>query len=262
MVISGATYELEMINGLDWLMKNQGLKTGDKLGHIYLDGEDGEDALLGTTTAAKAVGLTIVPEKAQPTDTDMTAQVQALRAAGARFILMTTTPSQAASAASIAESQGFDATFMGSNATFAPSLLEGPAKTALTKRFWISQSFTPFSGDAPGASMFRAKYTAAYSGQSANAQAGYGYGQGQIMYQILKAACKSGSLKRSALIKALHKLRSVDTKGLIAPLDYSRPGQPPARATYILQPDASAPGGLKVVQPLTAGPLAQNYKCC
>ena len=260
MVISGTTYQLEMINGLDWLMKNQGLKAGDKVGHIYLDGEYGEDALLGSTTAAKEAGLTIVPEKVQPTDTDVTGQVHAIGAAGARFILMSTTPAQAASAASLAEGFGF--TFMGSSPTFDPSLLEGPAKTALTSRFWISQSYTPFAGDAPGTVMFRTKYSAAYSGQSANAEAAFGYGQAEIMYQILKAACKSGSLKRSALIKALHKLRSVDTKGLIAPLDYSKPGQPPARATYILKPDASAPGGLKVVQPLTASPLAQNDKCC
>jgi hypothetical protein len=44
-----------------------------------------------------------------------------MRAAEAKFILMSTTPQQAAS---IAESQGFDATFMGSNPTFLPSLLE------------------------------------------------------------------------------------------------------------------------------------------
>jgi hypothetical protein len=81
------------------------------------------------------------------------------------------------------------------------------------------------------------------------------------MYQILKAACRRGSLERSALVSALRKIRGVDTSGLIAPLDYSKPGQPPARETYILQPDATALGGLKVVLPLTAAPLAQTYKC-
>jgi ABC-type branched-subunit amino acid transport system substrate-binding protein len=262
MVLSGTTYELEIINGLDWLMKTQGLKAGDKIGHIYLDGEYGEDALLGAGVAAKAAGFAIVPQKVEPTDSDMTAQVQAIRASGARIILMSTTPPQTASAVAIAEAAGFDVTFMGSNPTFVPSLLEGPAKVTWTKRFWISQSFTPLSGDTTGTVMFRTKYTAAYSGQSANAQAAYGYGQGEIMYQILKAACESGSLKRPALLKALHKLRRVDTNGLIAPLDYSKPGQPPARATYVVQPDASVLGGLKVVQPLTAGPLAHDYKCC
>jgi ABC-type branched-subunit amino acid transport system substrate-binding protein len=260
-VMSGATYDLEMMNGIDWLMKNKGLTAGAKVGHIYLEGEYGEDALLGTNTSAKANNLTVVPQKVQPTDKDMTAQVQAIKAAGAKYIMMTTTPSQAASATSIAESQGFDATFMGSNPTFVPSLLEGPAKTALTKRFWMSASYSPFSGDTPGATMVRSEYQTAYPNQSVNAGADYGYGQGEIMYQVLNAACTSGSLERSSLLKAFQKISSVDTNGLIAPLDYSKPGQPPARATYILQPDATAAGGLKVVQPLTAAPIAQTYKC-
>jgi len=260
-VMSGTTYDLEMIDGIDWLMKNKGLTAGSKVGHIYLEGEYGEDALLGTTVSAKANNLTVVPQKVQPTDKDMTAQVQAIKAAGAKYIMMTTTPSQAASATSIAESQGFDATFMGSNPTFVPSLLEGPAKTAMTKRFWTSQSYSPFSGDTPGATSLRSEYQTAYPSQSVNAGADFGYGQGEIMYQILNAACQGGSLERAALLKAFQKISSVDTNGLIAPLDYSKPGQPPARATYILQPDPTALGGLKVVQPLTAAPLAQTYKC-
>jgi hypothetical protein len=55
-VMSGTTYDLEMINGTDWLMKNKGLKAGDKVGHIYLEGEYGESALFGTTTSAQANG--------------------------------------------------------------------------------------------------------------------------------------------------------------------------------------------------------------
>ena len=82
---------------------------------------------------AKANGLTVVPQKIQPTDKDMTAQVQAIKAAGAKYIMLTSTPTQAASAVSIAEAQGFDATFMGNNPTFVPTLLSGPAKTALQK---------------------------------------------------------------------------------------------------------------------------------
>ncbi|MDB5068765.1 MAG: ABC-type branched-chain amino acid transport system periplasmic component-like protein, partial [Chloroflexi bacterium] len=30
-VLSGTSYDLEMVDGLDWLMKNKGLKTGDKV---------------------------------------------------------------------------------------------------------------------------------------------------------------------------------------------------------------------------------------
>jgi ABC-type branched-subunit amino acid transport system substrate-binding protein len=260
-VMSGSTYDLEMINGLDWLTRNKGLKTGDKVGHIYLEGEYGEDALLGTTTYAKANGLTVVPQKVQPTDKDMTAQVQAIKAAGAKYIMLTGTPTQAASAVSIAEAQGFDATFVGSNPTFVPSLLSGPAKTALQKRFFVVASSSPFAGDAPGAKTVRDEYVAANPNDTPNAGVDYGYGQAEIMYQILNAACNGGSLERSALLKAFQKLTSVDTQGLIAPLDYSKPGQPPARQAYVAQPDSAVQGGLKVVAPLFAAPLAETYKC-
>jgi ABC-type branched-subunit amino acid transport system substrate-binding protein len=260
-VLSGASYDIEMINGIDWLTKNKGLKTGDKIGHIYLEGEYGEDGLLGTTTYAKANGLTVVAQKVQPTDKDMTAQVQAIKAGGAKYIMLTTTPTQAASAVSIAESQGFDATFVGSNPTFVPSLLAGAAKAGLQKRFFLSASSTAFSGDAPGAKMVRDEFIAAYPQDTPTAAVDFGYGQGQIMYQVLKAACDGGSLERSSLLKAFQKLTNVDTQGLIAPLDYSKPGQPPARETYVLQPDSAQQGGLKVVQPLAASSLAQTYKC-
>jgi ABC-type branched-subunit amino acid transport system substrate-binding protein len=260
-VLSGTSYDLEMIDGLDWLMKNRGLKTGDKVGHIYLEGEYGEDGLLGTTTFAKANGLTVVPQKIQPTDKDMTAPVQAIKAAGAKYIMLTSTPTQAASAVSIAEAQGFDATFMGNNPTFVPTLLSGPAKTALQKRFYLSASSSPFAGDAPGAKTVRDEYLAAYPQETPNAGVDFGYGQAEIMDAILNAACTGGSLERLALLKAFQKLTSVDTQGLIAPLDYSKPGQPPARQVYVAQPDAAVQGGLKVVAPLFASPLAETYKC-
>ena len=44
-VMSGATYDIEMLNGWDWLMKNKGLTAGSKIGHIYLEGEYGIDGL-------------------------------------------------------------------------------------------------------------------------------------------------------------------------------------------------------------------------
>jgi ABC-type branched-subunit amino acid transport system substrate-binding protein len=250
-----------MIDGIDWLMKNKGLKPGDTVAHIYLEGDYGEDALLGSTAAAKEYGLTVVPEKVQTSETDMTAQLRRIKAAGVKSILMSTTAGQAASAVSVAETMGLDVTFMGSSPTFDPSLVDRPAPPALTRRFFISQSSSPFSGDQLGPSMFRTKYTTAYPRERATAASGYGYGQGQIMYRILNAACTGRSLERSALVRALHTISNVDTGGLIAPLDYSRPGQPPGRATYIAQPDATVAGGLRVVQPLTAAPLAQTYAC-
>jgi hypothetical protein len=59
----------------------------------------------------------------------------------------------------------------------------------------------------------------------------------------------------------MHQLSAVDTGGLIAgPLDYTKAGEPPSRTVYISQVDATAPGGLKVVEgPIESGP-AKSYK--
>jgi len=185
----------------------------------------------------------------------------AIRAAGARFVLLSTTPAQAASAVSAADSAGLDTTFMASSFSFDPSLLTGPAASALARHLLLSQSSSPYAGDAPGVTAFHARYGTAYPHEMPSAAAGYGYAQGEIMEQILGAACAGGSLQRLALVKAMQRVRNVDSGGLTAPLDYSRPGQPPARATYILRPDPASEGGLTQVGSLTAAPEALIYRC-
>jgi ABC-type branched-subunit amino acid transport system substrate-binding protein len=264
LVIAGTTEDVEMIDGVAWLTATKGLRPGDRIGHIYVDDGDGRDALLGTTAAARAGGLTLVPERILPTDRDLSAQVQAIRATGARGILLSTSPSQAASAASVAQAEGYDVTFVGANAAFIPSVLEGPARAAIEQRLVVVQPFAPFSGDGQAATTVRDEYDAAFADEPpsvVNAGADYGYGQGEVMYRILGAACAAGSLQRPALLRALGGLRSVDTGGLLAPLDLSTPGQPPARQVYVLQPDATSQGGLRVLLPLAAAPLATAYRC-
>jgi ABC-type branched-subunit amino acid transport system substrate-binding protein len=262
LVIAGATYDLEMINGIDWLMRTRGLRAGDTVGTIALDGSDGDDAVRGITAAAAANRLTVVTQRIQSTDKDLTAQVQVMRASRARYVLMATTPLQTASAVSVAQAQGYDVTFVGVHTTFMPALLDGPARTAMESRLVVVQPFSPFSGDGPGATLVRGEYDTAYPDRPVvNAGIDYGYAQGEIMYRILRAACAAGSLQRPALLGAVQRLAAVDTGGLTAPLDYSRRDQPPARATMVLRPDATARGGLSVVEPLVASPTALTYSC-
>jgi len=216
-IMAGTTYDLEMINGIAWL-KGRGLKPGDKVGRIYLEGAVGDNAVSGSRAAAKQNGLTLVEQRVQPNQTDLTGQLQAIRSAGARFLLLNTTPPQAASAASVAESEGYDVTIVGSGPTFLPSLLDGPARTSLEKHFNVVQSFGVFSSDAAGPSRLRSEYTAAYPGEPLYNGTMYAHGQAEIMFKILDAACKTGSLTRAELLKSFQELGKIDTEGLIAPL--------------------------------------------
>ena len=63
--IVGATYEIEMINVLDYLLKEGKIKEGDKIGHIYFEGEYGEGGLQGSKYFADKHDMTIVESRDQ-----------------------------------------------------------------------------------------------------------------------------------------------------------------------------------------------------
>ncbi len=259
-VITGATYDIEMINGLHWLADQKKVARGDKVGHILLDGDYGANALAGSRAAAKDLGLTVVEHTIKPTDADLTAQVTALRNAGAKVVLLTTTPAQTASAVAVAEGSGYDATFLGSNPAFSPALLKSPARAALEKRLVIATSIAPFAADGVGPTEVRTGFNATFGSAPKTNWVMYGYAQGEIMAQILEAACKSGSLTRPDLLKAFQSLDNVDTRGLLPPLDFGKPGSIPARQVRIVVPDSGVDGGQRIAADLFAAESAETYE--
>jgi ABC-type branched-subunit amino acid transport system substrate-binding protein len=259
-VVTGATYDIEMISAVQWLVDNGRVAEGDTVGHVYLEGDYGENALAGTHYAAEQLGVTIAEQKVQPTDEDLTAQVTALEQAGAKVVLLTTTPPQAASAVAIAQANGLDMSFVGSNPTFSPALLASPAAAALQESYLMVSSIAPYASDAAGPTSVRDAFGASFADQTPTHFVLYGYAQGELMAQILETACANGTLTRDGLLAAFQSLSDVDTEGLVAPMDFSSPGQPSAREVLILKPDANVEGGLTVVEDLFASPLAADFR--
>jgi hypothetical protein len=64
--VLGTTYDIEAITGLDFLMRTKGVTAGDKIGHVYFEGDFGENALKGSQYLAAQKGLTIVGQKIRP----------------------------------------------------------------------------------------------------------------------------------------------------------------------------------------------------
>jgi ABC-type branched-subunit amino acid transport system substrate-binding protein len=259
-VVTGATYDVEMINALQWLTDEGQVASGDTIGHIYLEGDYGENALAGTRFAADDLGIEVVEQKVLPTDADLTAQVTALDQAGADVVLLTTTPPQAASAVAVAQANGLDLRFVGSNPTFSPALLASPAAEALQASYVVVSSVAPYSGEAAGPAAVRDAFSTAFADATPTSFVLYGYAQGELMASVLETACENGALTRAGILEAFQSLDDVDTDGLVAPLDFSQPGQPPARETFILRPDAAAEGGLTTVADLFASPLALEFQ--
>jgi ABC-type branched-subunit amino acid transport system substrate-binding protein len=259
-VIVGATYDIEMINAVGYLVEAEGLARGDRIGHIYHEGPYGGNAVAGSRAAAANAGLELVEQKIKPTDTDLTAQVTALEAAGVKAVLLTTSSAQTGNAVAVAATSGFDVPFLGSNPTFSGALLAGPAKDAILKNFLLVASVAPFGAPDPGPAKVRDAFNATFPGEPKSGFLMYGYAQQQIMASALEAACASGDLTRAGLANAFQRLSSVSTDGLLPTLDYSTPGGIPTRETRILRPSATVEGGLEQVRPLATDPFALTYQ--
>ncbi len=259
-IITGTTYDIEMINGLDYLLQQGKLKKGDKIGHVYFEGEYGENGLKGSKYFAQKNGMTVVEQKIKATDEDMSGQVAALKRAGVKAIALTTAPTQMASVAGIAAAQGMNVPVVGNNPTYDPALLKTPAAKALEANAYVVSSIAPYNLDKPAVQKVASDYSEAYPKEVPKGSAPFGYMQGQLMYEILNQACQNKDLSREGLVKAAHQLQAVDTGGLTAaPLDYTKLGQPSERAVYIAQP-AKVPGGLTALPDTYESDTAKTYE--
>jgi ABC-type branched-subunit amino acid transport system substrate-binding protein len=247
--ITGTTYDIETISGIDWLMRDKGIKSGDKIGHVYFTGDFGENALRGSEYMASQQGLTLVKQKITPADTDLSAQVTAFRGAGVKAILLSAGPSQTASLAGVAKSVGLDVPIVANGPGFTPQLLKTPAGPALQANLHVVSSIAPVALDTPAAKKVAEAFKAAYPDATpTQVGSGFGYVQAQVMRAILQKACDNKDLTRQGTLNALRQVSGLDTGGLVAgPLDYTDPAQPPTRTVYISKVDGTAPGGLSAI---------------
>jgi ABC-type branched-subunit amino acid transport system substrate-binding protein len=238
--VVGATYEVEMINVLDYLLKEGKIKEGDKIGHIYFEGEYGDGGLNGSKYFAKQHGMTVVEQQIQSTDTDMTAQVSKLNSEGVKAIALTVAPGQTASVAGVAAAQGLDVPIAGNNPVYAPALLKGPAGPALKKNLYVASPVAPFD-KLPD---LLKSYQAAHPGDPTLGVV-FGTAAADVMRQILDKACKNGDLTPEGVSKAKDELGTVETGGMAVPLKFET-GKSPSDASYIFRA-ADVPGGATAV---------------
>ncbi len=257
-VIPGTTYDIEMINGLSYLLDQGEIAEGDTIGFIYLEGEYGENGLLGAEYFAEQHDMTLETVKVLPTDTDLRNPVTGLRGAGVTAIGLTTTPSQTLSVATVSAQLGLDVPLVGNNPTFAPAILTKETQPLL-ENFSLVASAAPYSSDVPKAKEVATAYEDLGKPEPANAGIPYGYAIGEIWGQILETACEADDLTRSGIQDALAASTDISTDQLVADLDLTSPGSPATREVYIGTPDIQAPGGITQDGDLFTSPDAESY---
>jgi ABC-type branched-subunit amino acid transport system substrate-binding protein len=251
--VVGATYDVEISNGYDYLFKKGLLKQGDTVGHIYFEGEYGANGLAGTKAVAEAKGLKVIEAQIKSTDQDMSSQVTQFKAAGVKAIALTVAPTQTASVAAVAQAQGLDVPMLGNNPVFAPGLLQGPTAQWLKSHLYVASPVSTFDKQAD---LLKA-YQAAYPDVTPSLGVLVGTGMATLMNQVLDAACKNGDLTRAGVLSAFQDLKNADTGGLVVPIRGFENGKSPSLQSFVLQP-ADAPGGAKLLQDATEGQFASK----
>jgi ABC-type branched-subunit amino acid transport system substrate-binding protein len=249
--VVGATYDVEISNGYDYLFKKGLLKQGDTVGHIYFEGEYGANGLAGSKAVAEQKGLKIIEAQIKSTDQDMSSQVTQFKAAGVKAIALTVAPGQTASVAAVAEAQGLDVPILGNNPVFAPGLLDGPTAAWLKSHLYVASPVSAFDAHPD----LLKSYQEAYPDVTPSLGVLVGYGMATLMNQVLDAACDKGDLTRAGVLDAFNSLKNADTGGLVVPIRGFAKGKSPSLESFVLQP-ADAPGGAKVLEDATEGEFA------
>ncbi|TWP50734.1 ABC transporter substrate-binding protein [Lentzea tibetensis] len=257
MMIVGTTYDLDVLNGLDHYRRTGVIKQGDTVGHVYIKGNYGDNALDGTKFAATNWGMNVSEQPIGDSTADLTTQITALKTAGAKAVVLSTTPPQTAIAVGIAARIGWDVPFLASAVGFDPAILESPAAAAVQKQVLIASPVAPFVADAPGPREVRDGYQAKFPGEKASINVVHGYVVAMAYVAVLEKACGKNDLTRDGVLRAFHDTNGIDTKGITSPLRFSLVGRPSATQSYIVRPDAGVPGGLSVVEPLRESELVK-----
>ncbi|WP_030545482.1 ABC transporter substrate-binding protein [Streptomyces albus] len=255
--VMGTTYDIDMINAVDFLSREGGVKKGDKIGHVFFEGDYGQSALEGAKAAAKERGLTVVEQKIKPTDTDLSAQVSALRAAKVKAVLISAGPTQTASLVGVSAAKGFTVPVVTSAPGYAPQLLKTPAGPALEKMLHIVSATPPVSHDLPDLEKMVADYQKKYPKELVDSGTLSGYSAVNVLDADLRAACEAKDLTREGLVKA-HRAQS-EHKGFGVTQDFSDASQPATYASYISKPDPKKTGGSVLVEDVHELPEAREY---
>ncbi|MDP9345579.1 MAG: ABC transporter substrate-binding protein [Actinomycetota bacterium] len=259
--IIGASYDVEAINGIDWLMKNKGLKKGDKIGDLYFEGDYGEGGLVGVKYAAQKAGLQVVEQKIKATDTDMSGQVAAFKRAGVKAMWLTVGPKQLASAAGVAKASGLDVPIGGNGPVFSPQLLATAVGPTLVKNLTVFGSTAPISYDKPAVTKAASQYKAAYPKGVASVAVTTGIAESELMKATLDKACQGKDLSRENIVKSFRSISGLNTGGLLAgTLDYTQLGKPATQEIYVSAIDKKTDGGEKVIDGPLKSVLLTGYK--
>jgi ABC-type branched-subunit amino acid transport system substrate-binding protein len=252
----GTPYSIDVANALDYV--TDGGAKPRKIGIIYQNDEYGTDGLRGFDAAKQALGFTDAGRQPyKPGDSDFTAQVQKLKAAGADTVVVTALPSATGPIVGTAATLGFTPQWILQGPSYIEQLIteDGTAKgkptpvAAALKGAIVTSFSAPWgSEDSPGMERLLSDQKQYAPDQTPSIYFALAYSQGKVAEQILRKAIAAGDLTREGILAAKENLGEVDLGGITPAVTYTPEGGPPSRQTLVTEVDPKVPGFLKVIE--------------
>jgi len=272
MAVIGTPYAIDDANGVDYIVNQQGKKSA-KIGIIYQNDEYGQDGIRGYDAAKTAYTFNDVARAAYAaTDTDFSAQVLAMKNAGAEYVFLVTTPSPTGKIIGTAAALSYHPTFVLQGPAWSEYLMtktgtiEDTAHTAIYPALgagntWVL-GYEAQWGDnnVPGMAKFLSDTQTYGNGQIPDYYYMYGYGLAKVEAAILKKAIESGDLSRQGILNAKLNLGNVDLGGLLPSVNYTPQLGPVSRKSNISVVDPTVPGFLKPKSSFFESDAAKNMK--
>jgi ABC-type branched-subunit amino acid transport system substrate-binding protein len=137
LILLGTPYRLQVENAFDYVVNKLGVQN-PSVGIIYQNDEYGQDGLTGYKEAVNFYHLHDVAQATYAvTDTDYTAQISQLKAAGAKYVFITAIPTSTAGIIATAYKLGYNPQWILQSPAFAQALLAVPGLGALLSHDWL-----------------------------------------------------------------------------------------------------------------------------
>ncbi len=248
LILAGTPYRLQTENAFDYVVNKLGDKT-PKVGIIYQDDDYGQDGLTGYNEAVNYYHLQDVGKLPfAVTATDFTSQVAQMKAAGAKYVFLTTLPTAAATIIGTGHALGYNPQWILQSPAFSTLLLASPVAPLLDKHVWVvSQGATWGDTSVPGMAEMMSAIQKYMPNQKPDGFFEFGYTISKVTAAIIKKALDNNDVSRAGLVNAYDNLGDVDVGGLIPTLHYGTGASTrvPSRDSVVYLIDSSQPGDVK-----------------
>jgi ABC-type branched-subunit amino acid transport system substrate-binding protein len=263
LIIPFAPYTIQISGGIDYLVRE---KNGKALKWAIISRHDvlGADGVAGFEHAVKHYSLNVVSRQTyEPTDTDFTAQIQALKDSGANAIVLADTSAVTAQIVVGLTRLGTHAVWLGWQPSFDPGLAKNEEFMSIvaSDKYYIASCLPAWPMKSAGMDEIRAAREKYFPSQLPDPYFTAGYVHGAITHAVLQAAIKRGDLSRVGINAAVKEVGITDLNGLLThSVDFSRPPQERfPRAIQVWDVNASVPSFQAPVTDYFTGESAESY---